>query len=154
MNIIYAYIVRNAEFEQRYSLRHVELDDLLRQADFVSVHVPLTADTKHLLDAGKLALMKPTACLINTSRGDVVDNQALQEALQSGKLARAALDVYENEPAATDPSFGAPIAKVDNLYGTHHIAASTEQAQLAVAEEAVRIVENFLKSETVINCVN
>jgi D-3-phosphoglycerate dehydrogenase len=98
--------------------------------------------------------MKPNAMLINTSRASVVDEPALIAALKEKKIRAAAVDVYENEPAADAKEITSPLADVANLYGTHHIGASTDQAQTAVAEETVRIVAEFKKTGRVRNCVN
>jgi len=130
-----------------------ELDDVFRRADIVTLHVALKPDTRHLVNAARLALMKPGAILINTSRGEVVDQPALRAALEAKKL-RAGLDVFDPEPAEGTAAFADPILDLPNLYGTHHIGASTEQAQTAIADEAVRIIERFVKSGVVLNCVN
>ena len=130
-----------------------EVDDVFRQADIVSLHVALKPGTRKLVNAARLALLKPNAILINTSRGEVIDQAALQAAVQAGKL-RAGLDVFDPEPADAASEFNDPVLDLPNLYGTHHIGASTEQAQEAVAEEAIRIIETFLKTGVVLNCVN
>jgi D-3-phosphoglycerate dehydrogenase / 2-oxoglutarate reductase len=129
------------------------VDDLFRQADIVSLHVALKPDTRQLVNAARLALLKPNAILINTARGEVVDSAALRTALQGGKL-RAGLDVFDPEPAEATAEFNDPILDLPNLCGTHHIGASTEQAQEAIAEEALRIIQTFLKTGVVLNCVN
>jgi D-3-phosphoglycerate dehydrogenase len=98
-------------------------------------------------------MMRPNALLINTARGEVVDQAALRAALEAGKI-RAGLDVYDPEPAGGLADFADPILDVANFCGTHHIGASTEQAQDAIAEEAFRIVETFLKTGEALNCVN
>lgn len=154
MQVVYADVIRNQQMEKEHGLGYVSLEELLRQADYVTLHVPLTGETQHIINAERLKLMKPTAVVINTSRGDVVDARALAEALREKRIAWAALDVYENEPGANDKTFDNPLAGVDNLYGTHHIGASTEQAQLAVAEEAVRIARHYRETGQVLNCVN
>ncbi|MCH7782646.1 hypothetical protein IID62_06215, partial [candidate division KSB1 bacterium] len=98
MNIIYYDIKRNLEFEKEYGATFKEsVDDVMREADFVSVHVPLLDSTKHLINKERLAMMKPTAYLINTSRGGLVDTEALVKLLDNGKLAGAGLDVLEEE---------------------------------------------------------
>ena len=98
--------------------------------------------------------MKPTAFVLNCSRGGVIDEQALADAVEQGQIAGAGLDVYEIEPKATDNVFADPVVKASRVYGTHHIGASTEQAQLAVADEVVRIIEEKMKGNDPPNCVN
>ncbi len=154
MNLIYSDIIRNQQAEDELGIRKVDFDELLSRSDFVSLHVPLDDKTRHLMNDQRLALMKPTAFLINCSRGEVVDGEALVRAIESGKLAGAGLDVYENEPGASDKEFKDPVARCERVYGTHHIGASTEQAQLAVAEETVRIITHYKKTGEVLNCVN
>ncbi len=133
--------------------RCAELDDLFRRADIVTLHVALKPETRKLVNAARLALMKPNAILINTARGEVVDQVALKAALEPGKL-RAGLDVFDPEPAEGAAPFTEPLLDLPQLYGTHHIGASTEQAQEAIAEEAIRIIETFIKTGVVPNCVN
>ncbi|MCS6784225.1 MAG: D-2-hydroxyacid dehydrogenase [Candidatus Caldarchaeum sp.] len=118
------------------------LEDLLRSADVVTLHVPLTPETRHLINAEKIALMKPSAILVNASRGEVVDEQALVEALSSGRLAGAGLDVYEREPPT-----GSKLLELDNVVLTPHIGAQTVEAQEAAATMlASKIVEVFTTS--------
>ncbi len=131
----------------------VDLDDVFRRADIVTLHVALKPDTRKLVNAARLALMKPNAILINTARGEVLDQAAVRAALESGKI-RAGLDVFDPEPAEGTADFADPILDLPNLYGTHHIGASTEQAQEAIAEEAIRIIETFINTGVVLNCVN
>jgi D-3-phosphoglycerate dehydrogenase len=132
----------------------VDLDTVFAKADYVSLHVPGTGDTKHLINAARLKTMQPHACIINTSRASIIDEPALIDALKAGTIRAAAVDVYDNEPAADAKEITSPLCDLPNLYGTHHIGASTNQAQLAVADETVRIVQEFAGSGTVINCVN
>ncbi len=143
-----------AEQAQQLGVERCEtVDDVFRQADIVTLHLALKPDTRKLVSAARLALMKPNAILINTSRGEVVDQSALRAALQAGKL-RAGLDVFDPEPAEPTADFADPILDLPNLYGTHHIGASTEQAQEAIAQEAIRIIETFITTGVVLNCVN
>ncbi len=130
-----------------------EVDDLFRRADIVSLHLALKPETRKFVNAARLALMRPNAILLNTARGEVVDQVALQAALAAKKI-RAGLDVFDPEPAEGTASFADPILDLPNLCGTHHIGASTEQAQEAIAEEAFRIVETFVKTGEALNCVN
>jgi len=134
--------------------RRTDLETIFRQSDFISLHVPGTGETKHLVNAQRLALMKPEAVLINTSRSSVIDENALIEALKAGRIRAAAVDVYENEPPADAKEIHSPLADLPNLYGTHHIGASTDQAQIAVAHETVRIVREFKNTGKVLNAVN
>lgn len=129
------------------------VDEVFRRADIVTLHVALKPDTRKLVNAARLALMKPKATLINTARGEIIDQAALRAALEAGRL-QAGLDVFDPEPAESAGDFGDPILDLPNLYGTHHIGASTEQAQEAIAEEAMRIIETFVKRGVVPNCVN
>jgi len=130
-----------------------DLDTVFRRADIISLHVALKPDTKKLVTADRIAMMKPNAILINTARGEVVDQTALRAALESKRI-RAGLDVFDPEPADATADFADPILDLPNFYGTHHIGASTEQAQEAIAEEAIRIIETFIKTGVVPNCVN
>ncbi|WYX34054.1 hydroxyacid dehydrogenase [Achromobacter xylosoxidans] len=108
----------------------LELDDLLAQADAVTLHVPLTSGTRHLLDAARIARMRPGAVLINTSRGGIVDETALAVALRGGHLGGAALDVFEQEPLPA----GGPLAGAPNLILTPHIAGLTREANTRVSD--------------------
>src|SRR5664279_1457206 len=129
------------------------VDDVFRRSDIVTLHLALKPDTRKLVNAARLALLKPNAILINTARGEVVDQAALRTALQGGKL-RVGLDVFDPEPAEAVADFNDPIFDLPNLWGTHHIGASTEQAQEAIAEEAIRIIQTFVRTGVVLNCVN
>jgi D-3-phosphoglycerate dehydrogenase len=154
MKVLYYHIGRQPELADHPNAARAELDDLLRQSDVVTIHVPGGAATQNLIDKRRIALMKDGALLINTSRAGVIDQAALLEALKAGKLRGAGLDVYADEPAAESPTIDSPVCQIPNLYGTHHIGASTEQAQLAVAEEVVRIVAHFKQTGEALNCVN
>jgi D-3-phosphoglycerate dehydrogenase / 2-oxoglutarate reductase len=129
------------------------IEDLFRQADIITLHLALKPDTRKLVDAALLALMKPNAIFINAARGEIVDQAALRTALQGGKL-RAGLDVFDPEPAEATADFSDPILDLPNFYGTHHIGASTDQAQEAIAAEAIRIIQTFVQTGVVLNCVN
>ncbi len=124
MNLL-AYDTRQSpEFAEQTGAKYVDLDTLLRESDFVTLHVPLIPETKHMISKRELELMKPTAVLINTSRGGVVDEGALAEALRTGKIAGACLDVYEREPPRDSP-----LLKLPNVMLTPHLGASTREAQ-------------------------
>jgi len=127
--------------------------DVAPEADVVSVHVALNSDTRGFLNAAFFAAMRQGSYFINTARGEVVDHAALVEAMHSRGI-RAGLDVYAGEPTSATAEFGDPIAQELNLYGTHHIGASTDQAQEAIAAETVRIVREFKETGRVPNVVN
>ena len=127
--------------------------DVARAGDVVSVNVAGTAETKHLCNTDFFDAMKPGAYFINTARGSVVDEAALTKAIRE-KGVRAGLDVFQQEPAGTSGDFTNPIGQEPGVYGTHHVGASTDQAQVAIAHEVLRIVGSFMSSGEVPNCVN
>ena len=127
--------------------------EVAEMADIVSVHLALTAETRGLCDAGFFAAMKTGAYFINTARGEIVDEEALKGAIRD-KGIRAGLDVFAQEPAGGTGEFTSEIARTTAIYGTHHIGASTEEAQEAIAAEAVRIVRLFQETGKVPNVVN
>ncbi|NOS99049.1 MAG: hydroxyacid dehydrogenase [Phycisphaerales bacterium] len=124
------------------------------QSDILTVHLAATAETKHVINADVLNRLKPGSFVINTARAEVVDYRALADAMKSRQL-RVGLDVYPDEPSAGTGTFADAIVKCEGVvYGTHHIGASTEQAQDAIAAETVRIIVTFAKTGRVLNCVN
>ena len=127
--------------------------EVARLSDAVSINVAANAETKHLVNAEFLAAMRPGAYLINTSRGSVVDEGALEQAIREKRI-RAGLDVFESEPAGPTGALANAIAKAPGVYGTHHVGASTDQAQVAIAHEVLRIVQTFRDSGEVPNVVN
>lgn len=127
--------------------------EVARAADVVSVHLALKPETRALVGADIFSSMKEGALFINTARGEVVDQAALAHALQTRNI-RAGLDVFANEPTSAVAEFTDEIVKAENLYGTHHIGASTDQAQEAIAAETVRIVQSFKETGRVPNVVN
>lgn len=133
--------------------RAATVDGLVEKSDIISLHVALTPETTHILSAERISKLKKGTIILNTSRGAVVDNIALAEALKSGRV-RAGLDVYEDEPANGRGKFSSVLAGAPNWVGTDHIGASTTQAQVATASETVRIIENYVKTGIVENCVN
>ncbi|MCC6498202.1 MAG: hydroxyacid dehydrogenase, partial [Propionibacteriaceae bacterium] len=128
-------------------------EEVAAVADIVSVHVALNSETRGLLGAGFFQTMRDGAFFVNTSRGEVVDEPALVSAIRSKGL-RAGLDVFADEPAGGSGEFVTEIAGLPGVYGTHHIGASTDQAQEAIAAEAVRVVRVFKETGTVPNVVN
>ena len=127
--------------------------EVARLSEVVTINVAANAETKHLVNAEFLAAMRPGAYLINTSRGSVVDEAALAQAIADKKL-RAGLDVFQNEPVGGTGEFAAAILQVPGVYGTHHVGASTDQAQVAIAHEVIRIVQAFRATGEVPNVVN
>lgn len=127
--------------------------EVARLADAISINVAGGAESKHLVNAEFLAAMKPGAYLINASRGSVVDEVALEQAVRERGI-RVALDVYDGEPAAGKAEFAPSVLSAPGAYGTHHVGASTDQAQVAIAMEVIRIVEEFTKTGAAPNCVN
>jgi D-3-phosphoglycerate dehydrogenase len=128
------------------------LRDLARQSDVVSLHLALTEDTKKLIGEEFLEALQPGAILINTCRAEIVDERALQVALFRG--VKFGTDVFHNEPTGKDGVFESEVAQHLNTYGTHHIGASTDQAELETGMEAFRIVEAFQGGQPIPNCVN
>jgi D-3-phosphoglycerate dehydrogenase len=127
--------------------------DAVSRGDVVSVHVALSPETKGLVSAALLAKMKPGAIIINTARGEVVDHAALAAAVKERGL-RVGLDVYANEPATATAPFTDGLIALPGVYGTHHIGASTDQAQEAIAAETVRIIRSYKETGRVPNVVN
>jgi|TARA_Y100000310_G_C20636744_1_gene791573 D-3-phosphoglycerate dehydrogenase len=129
-----------------------DLDTLLKSCDIISLHVPSAAETKGMVDAAFLDKLQPGTIVINASRGDVIDEQALLSAMDD-KGIRAGLDVYADEPASGEGAFSSALASHPNTCGTHHIGASTDQAQTAVADGVLEVISAFADG-TVLHCVN
>lgn len=128
-------------------------EDLVEQADVISVHLALTNDTRGFVNGALLSHARPGATFINTARAEVVDHEALARAVTDKGL-RLGLDVFANEPSASTGAFADPLVSHPGVYGTHHIGASTEQAQEAIADETVRIIRTFKETGRVPNVVN
>jgi len=144
MNIIgYDVVPIDEEFSKEVGLMKADLDTLLSSADYVSLHVPLLDSTHHMINAEKLKLMKNTARIINTSRGGVIDEEALYNSLKEGNIAGAALDVFEVEPAT-----GNKLTTLPNFVATPHMGAQTKEAQLLaaniIAEKIIQILRGVL----------
>lgn len=139
-----------AEYAVRRMLSAV---DVARASDVVSVHLAAGKDTVNLCNWEFFAAMKHGAFFINTSRGDVVEESALERAMRE-KAITAALDVYQGEPSATECEWKSDISIHPQVYGTHHIGASTEQAENAIGKESIRIIKTFAATGEVLNCVN
>jgi len=137
MKVLYYDVNRNETFEKEYSAVFTSLDDLLKQSDFISVHVPLLDSTRHLINAENLKLMKPSAYLVNTSRGPVIDERALALSLSKGEIRGAAIDVFEFEPKITPE-----LLQLDNVILTPHIASATEETRSKMSDlAATNIIE-------------
>ena len=132
MNVIYYDVKRNEAFEKEYGAEFIaDPEELLKRADFISVHVPLLPTTKHLINAERLKMMKPTAYLVNTSRGPVIDEVALVDALKNKVIRGAGLDVFENEP-----QLAPGLAELENVILTPHAASATEETRAKMSEVA------------------
>jgi lactate dehydrogenase-like 2-hydroxyacid dehydrogenase len=140
MSILYTSRSTKPDAEMAYGARRCELDDLLRESDFVCLVVPLTAETRHLIGKRELELMKPTAILVNIARGPVVDEAALAEALRNGTIYGAGLDVYEREPLPMD----SPLLCLDNVILAPHVGSATKQTRDAMAMYSGQSLIGFL----------
>lgn len=138
------------EVAEDLGIEVVELNDLLSTSDFITVHVPLTDETNHLISTEQFALMKKGVRVINCARGGIIDEQALVAAIKEGKVAGAALDVFESEPPQADLE----LLKLDNVIVTCHLGASTEEAQVNVAIEIAECVRDFLLGKGIRNAAN
>ncbi|MBO0701224.1 MAG: phosphoglycerate dehydrogenase [Zavarzinella sp.] len=136
-------------FVQQHGVRLAPLDDLLREADYVSLHLPATDGTRALINAERLKLMKPTAFLINTARGAVVDEKALYAALRDKKIAGAGLDVFEEEPPLPDN----PLLKLENVVFTAHTAGVDLQSRDDMARKAAECIAAISRGEWPADCV-
>lgn len=149
MKIIYADFKRNEAFEKQFGATFVDKETLLRESDFLSLHVPLLPDTRHYIGSAELKKMKKTAVLINTSRGPVVDEVALVQALKEREIWGAGLDVFENEPA-----LAAGLSDLDNVVVLPHIASATMETRIAMGNIAVENVIKVLGGQSPDTCVN
>jgi lactate dehydrogenase-like 2-hydroxyacid dehydrogenase len=149
MRILYTDVRADEAFERETGARRVDKATLLAESDFLSLHVPLTPETRHYIGAPELAAMKRTAVLINASRGPVVDEAALVEALRAKTIWGAGLDVFEDEPALAPG-----LAGLDNVVVVPHIASATTGTRVGMGEIAVRNVVKVLAGEPPETCVN
>lgn len=147
--LVYDPYVPAAEAAQN-GARSVELDELLRQADYISIHAPLTDATHHMIGAGQFEAMKSTAILVNTSRGPLVDIDALYEALSTGQINSAGIDVHDPEPPRQD----CKLFSLDNVVLTDHTGWYSEESQLALQQTAARNVALVLADKSPLFCVN
>ncbi|KPK97071.1 MAG: hypothetical protein AMJ95_11080 [Omnitrophica WOR_2 bacterium SM23_72] len=138
------------EVAQGVGVELVELKEVLENSDYITMHTPLTEETKHMISTKEFALMKKGVRVVNCARGGIIDEPALVEAIKEGKVAGAALDVFEKEPLAADN----PLLQVDNIILTPHLGASTEEAQVNVAIEVAQIVADALLGRGIRNAAN
>lgn len=150
MNVVYYDIKQNEHIEEQAQAKYKQtVEEVLAESDFVSVHVPLLDSTRHLINGERLAMMKDSAYLINTSRGPVVDETALVEALRKKTIRGAAIDVFEDEPALAPG-----LADLENAVITPHIASATEEARGQMSEIAAQNIIDFLAGKTPPNVVS
>ena len=133
----------------KYQATYCTFEELITQSDVISIHTPLNKATHHLIDRQALSLMKTTAFIINTSRGNVIDQEALIDALKNGKIAGAGLDVFANEPAVPSEFYDLP-----NVVLTPHIGSATNEDRKAMFEEALENILQFFRGENVVNRVD
>jgi len=150
MRVIYYDVVRREDLEGELGLEYKPLEELLKEADYITLHVPLTKDTYHLIGERELNMMKPTAYLINTSRGAVIDQRALYRALKERRIAGAALDVFEKEPIDQDD----PLLELDNVVLTPHIGSASVETRKKMAMMAAENLVSVLRGVEPPNLVN
>ena len=150
MRLLAFDLVQDLPFAAGQGIAYVPLEDLLRQSDFVSIHCFLNAATRHLINAERLLLMKPTAFLINTARGGIVDTEALYRALHAKRIAGAGLDVFEGEPLRAD----SPLRALENVYLSSHTAGSTADARRLSGATAAENLIRALRGERPDGIVN
>jgi D-3-phosphoglycerate dehydrogenase / 2-oxoglutarate reductase len=139
MKVLAYDVVKDEPFAQKGGITYVSLNDLLSQADFISIHIPLIPATRHLIGEKELGLMKKESFLVNVSRGSIVDEEALYRALKDGKIRGAALDVFAQEPAGESP-----LVKLDSLISTPHMAGYTQEALVETGMICVRAIVDVL----------
>jgi len=149
MNVIAYDPLMKEEIEKKRGVEYRELDDLLGKSDFVTLHCPLTKETHHLIGVRELELMKPTAILVNTSRGPVMDEKALVSALQKGRIAGAGLDVYEEEPELSPG-----LSQLENVVLLPHIGSATQDTREQMAVTAARNAIAMVRGKKPLNIIN
>lgn len=152
MKLVYSDARQNPDMESKFNAKFMPLDQLLKTADFVSLHVPLLPTTRHLISTEQFALMKPTAFLVNTARGPVVDELALLKALKAGKIAGVGLDVFECEPAIDcEISDGLALKEFPNVILTPHTGSATLEARIDMARVAAENIVAVLAGKPAIS---
>jgi len=150
MRVIYYDPYRREDIEKQLGIEYREMNEVLREADFISVHVPLMESTRHLISHDQFRLMKKTAVFVNTSRGPVVDQRALAEALQARQIFAAGIDVFEKEPVPDDE----PLLKLDNVVVAPHIASASVPTRIRMATLAAENLVAVLQGKRPLNPVN
>jgi glyoxylate reductase len=150
MDIVYHDVYRREDLEKKMGITYKPRDEVIRSADFLTLHVPLTPETHHMMGAKEMASMKKTAFLINTSRGPVVDEKALADALKKGVIAGAGLDVFETEPVSHD----SPLLGLDNIVLTPHLASGSIETRTKMATTAATNIVSVLQGRVPPNIVN
>ncbi|HLF72052.1 MAG TPA: D-glycerate dehydrogenase [Dehalococcoidia bacterium] len=150
MRVLYTSRERKPAAEAELGAEQRSLEDLLRESDYVSIHCALTPETRGLIGAKELALMKPTGVIVNTARGGIIDQDALVEALRERRIGGAALDVFAVEPIPTDD----PLLRLDNVVVSPHIGSATVETRRRMTDLAVRNIEAFFRGERPECCVN
>jgi glyoxylate reductase len=143
VKMIYNDVIRRQDIEAQYGITYVPFEELLRTSDILSVHVPLLPTTRGILGAKQFEMMKPTALVVNTSRGPVIDQKALTEALKAKRIAGAAIDVFEVEPVPLTEE----LLKLENVLVTPHIASATWETRRSMAERCAESVKAFLEGK-------
>ena len=149
MKVIYTDVQKMPAFEAATAGQFVDMETLLKSADFISVHVPLLPSTRHLLGADEFKLMKKTAILINAARGPIVDEKALVEALRKGQFAGAGLDVFEKEPDLMDG-----LSELPNVVLAPHVGTSTTETRIEMVAVCARNMIAALSGQIPPNCLN
>ena len=149
LKIVYHSRTRKGEVEERFKAKHLSLEELLGTSDFISLHVPLTEYTRHLIGEKEISLMKKSCVIINTARGPVIDEKALYEALEDGRIHGAGLDVYEEEPKVYPG-----LIELDNVILLPHLGSAAEGTRIKMAELACEGVMDALSGRRPRNCVN
>jgi len=150
MKVLYHDIVRRPDFEKEYKIEFTDIDHLFQKADFITINVPLTKETHHFVDEKKLKMMKKTAYLINNARGPIVNEKALYKALKEGRIAGAALDVFEQEPTPVEN----PLLKLDNVIVAPHISSASYETRSRMAEMVAENLIAFFEGKIPPNLVN
>lgn len=149
MDIVYYSRTRKEDLEKDIGAGYLDLYDLLKRSDFVSLNVPLTVETRHMISERELRMMKDDSILINTARGPVVDEKALYEALRDGVIGGAGLDVFEEEPKVYPP-----LVELENVVMLPHVGSATTRTRIRMAEMVSADVLDYLQGGTPVNCVN